>query len=777
MIFLDTETCGFTGPIVLIQYAIDDGPVILHSPWHETVRSTIELIEMFMNHQGGLCVFNAAFDHFKLCQMYTTLVRLANWDEVPNVWEYAVNEPLARDGDCLKPQKCVDLMIVARKGKYQSTMDRSDIRIRRVPTKLAWLLADKLTELIPIDDIYFERKSDPSQRWQVFDIKDDMDNVIPEFKDVILTFAPSSALKALAKDALGIQTTKFNEVSLSRAAIPKELGFAPYAMALATTVDYNLKPIADPSRWNWNGSWPVKISAHIEHWSYNKLARDYARNDVIYTRDLFYFFEEPEECDDSILAFMVGAVRWKGFAINIPKVRKLRDNALEVLKKGKVAYNSPAKCKEYLKSAMTDYEYETSCMSSTKGIILEGIAKWTLSETCEHCFGLGSTCDYCEDGLIPTDEPHPAALIAREILSLRHTKKEVELFDKLLIARRFHAAFDIIGTLSSRMSGGKGSGLNAQGIKRAYEIRECFTMAYDGYTLAGGDYDGFEVSIADAVYKDQHLRKQILSGKKIHGLLGVKLFPTMTYDEILATKGLEGENDKYTRAKNGVFALLYGGEEYTLQTRVGVSEEVAVKAFKEWCDTYVQWKMARRRIHNKFCSMRQPNGIGTAVEWYEPAEFIESMFGFRRYFTLENKICKALFTLAEKPPKEWTKLKIKVTRRDREQSISGAVRSALFGAAFGIQGACMRAAANHEIQSPGGTITKGLQKRIWDLQPCGIGTWIVQPMNVHDEVNTVIKKGYEDSVKTIVDNYNEEYKKQIPLISMDWGAMRTWADK
>jgi hypothetical protein len=32
-LFLDSETCGFVGPMVLFQYAIGNGPVTLHEVW------------------------------------------------------------------------------------------------------------------------------------------------------------------------------------------------------------------------------------------------------------------------------------------------------------------------------------------------------------------------------------------------------------------------------------------------------------------------------------------------------------------------------------------------------------------------------------------------------------------------------------------------------------------------------------------------------------------------------------------------------------------------
>jgi len=176
--------------------------------------------------------------------------------------------------------------------------------------------------------------------------------------------------------------------------------------------------------------------------------------------------------------------------------------------------------------------------------------------------------------------------------------------------------------------------------------------------------------------------------------------------------------------------------------------------------------------------MQQPEGLGTKVEWHTPSDYIESMFGFRRYFTLENQICEALFKLAENPPPHWNKCKAKVVRRDREQTVSGATRSALFGAAFAIQAANMRAAANHVIQSSGATLTKNLQRRIWELQPVGVNNWRVQPMNIHDEILAPSIPELKQPIADIVENFCEEYKKQVPLIKMDWGMdLKTWADK
>jgi len=159
----------------------------------------------------------------------------------------------------------------------------------------------------------------------------------------------------------------------------------------------------------------------------------------------------------------------------------------------------------------------------------------------------------------------------------------------------------------------------------------------------------------------------------------------------------------------------------------------------------------KKKIIDLFCSMRQPGGIGSKVEWHEPSDYAESMFGFRRYFTIENRVAKTLFQIAEKPPKHWLDAKIKVVRRERVQTAYGACQSALFACAFAVQSACMRAASNHYIQSPGADMTKELEVRIWSLQPQGIHNFVVLPCNIHDEIACPALEEKTENIKNIVD--------------------------
>ena len=151
--YLDTETCGLHGPIVLTQYAIDDGPIELYNPWTNIIAETIELFEQLIN--SYVVGFNMSFDWFHIVQMYTTLLLMDDKEQFLEdcIDEYALKEALGRNGPCCKPYNVLDLMLHARKGPYQSTMDRSDIRIKRVPSVLAEQLKDYLDRNIVLKDV------------------------------------------------------------------------------------------------------------------------------------------------------------------------------------------------------------------------------------------------------------------------------------------------------------------------------------------------------------------------------------------------------------------------------------------------------------------------------------------------------------------------------------------------------------------------------------------------------------------------------------------------
>ena len=839
-VYLDTETCGLHSQMVLLQYAEEDGPIVLHEVWRRPIHETLKLIEWLCAHT--VVGFNLAFDWFHIVKTYTTF-RLAdpNWIPCKHIEEIALLEPAAQDGPCVKPTNALDLLLHSRKGPYQSLMAREDIRIRKVPTALAYALAQVLEETIELDSIYFAKSADKdAPRWHVFDRKNRDGTIDEVFKDVCLRFNPAGGLKFLAEHAMGL-TPKYHyrDVEPDPAWRPYEVGYAPTALAVSSPdKQWEVWAEKDGKQKLLGRAWPAVIQHFIDHWATRSDARDYASDDITYTRALDKHFGcPPPGDDDSILACMVPVIRWRGFTIDVEGMKRLLAKAQAVVAASPVNINKPAAVRTYMLEVMDDIE-SFKIQESTKKQNLElstryevkadddinededdigtgGVEGWdgiTVHEFCLKCDGTGKingeTCKRCEGkGCLIPGQKHPAAIRAKELLDVKHAVKEVELYTKLIFAKKFHASFNIVGTLSNRMSGG--DGLNAQGIKKTDEVRCMFPLAWPGYQLCGGDFDSFEVTIADAVYNDPEIRKTLItkttcieckgtgrcsskkcrkchgtgtheceecdgsgiSTKKIHALFGMILFDC-TYEEVVNDK------EKYGKGKSGVFAEIYGGNEKTLQRNLSISEERAKKAHEQWARQYKGIGKARERTVRNFCSMKQPAGIGSQVIWDDPAEYVESFLGFRRYFTLENKICRALFDLARHLPKGWRNHQVKVVRSNRYQTAGGAVASALYGAAFQIQAANMRAAANHEIQSPGGQITKAVQRAIWDIQPAGIHELLVGPMNIHDELmcstHPSVVKQVTKKVRTVV----ESYRDKVPLIGMSWfEAMDNWAEK
>ena len=779
--YVDVESAGFYGMPVLLQFAYDDGPIHLFEPWRRPVHETLTLIEEMM--ECCLVGYNLAFDHFMLCKLHTTW-SLLDPDFIPasDVRLVAEKEILGRDGKCLKPANALDLMLHSRKGPFQKLMSRDPVRIKRIPTILAGALAQEMETRVEIDGIMFAGRADPnSPRWSVYDRTNNDGDVDPDFKDVVLKFNPEGGLKFLTEHALGITPdAHFTDIELDKKFRPAEKGYIPFALGISTPEDD--WQVYDKQGKLLGQAWPGVIHHHIRHWAENKPARSYAKDDVKYTRLLDEYFEYPEPGDDdSILACMVAAVRWHGFVVDTEQAKVLLERAKAVLATSPVNINKPAQVRAYVKDCMDDTEALLIDQSTKKANIETIRDEMVVTEGEEVCIKCLSTGEYegkpclrCGgEGILPLG-PMPASVRASEILAIKTASKEVELHTKLVEAGRFHASFNVIGTLSSRMSGG--DGLNPQGIKRAQEVRCMFPLAWEDMILCGGDFDSFEVVLADAVFGDPKLRSELLSGKKIHALMGVELNPGMTYEEILDTKGCDP--DLYSRGKQGIFALLYGGDHNTIHNKLSVPLKIAEAAFENFQRRFPEIKKKRDEVFDKFQAMRQPGGIGSAVVWHEPCEYSETFLGFKRFFTLENAIAKALFDLARNLPRNWQKVKLEVVRTDRVQKAAGAVASALYGAAFQLQAANTRAANNHLIQSPGAQITKRVQRRIWDVQPSGVHGWAVAPMNVHDEVMVVMRPALKEKVLDIVTETVTSYKDQVPLIAMEWGmGMRNWGDK
>lgn len=717
MIYFDSETCGLTGPMVLLQYAENDGPIVLHNIWTEPIPKTLQLLEWLAD--SDVCGFNLVFDWFHVVKIYNILRAFADvgYTEIPTVNSVAKVEATNPSKYCLRPRSALDLMLAARRGKYQYVMNRKPISIRRVPRVIASALCDELASRINLPEICFAKGGGA---WEVVEKEEYPKDLV----DVRLRFHGSTSLRALSTDILGEDK---GDWPIPAGILPTELSYMPYGQ-------YGNKP------------WALVIREHISMWGFHPKARYYAEQDVYLTRRLhkFGFPEESGGDVDSELACAVGATRWKGFRIDHEKVASLIPKFEADSKKGPRGHQG---ARTLLDTVLP--EPEKLALQDTSKETLESIEKHSSSEK--------------------------AREIARNILEARRAKLRHTMMTRLAELPRFHPEFKIIGTKSNRQSGGaedkgKGGSINPQGIPRDPAIRSCFPFADENEELWGGDAKSFEITIIDAVMPDSNLHNELLTGKSFHGLMG-EIWYGYKYDEIMNTKGQE--DSKYDKVKSADFALFYGAEEKKLSDVLGLDD--VSEAMQRGRQRFPELFRQREKLALQYCSMRQPHGLGTKVEWHEPKEYVESIFGFRRYFTLETEVCRSLYQLANKLPPSLQEYKQEVVRRQEKgtQKAAGATMSALYAAAFNIQAQVMRAACNHIIQSPGGEITKRLQYRLWNLQPKGVSSWQVRLFNMHDELMAVTTVPTQGIVKEFI----EEYKQYVPLLEWEWERLKSWAEK
>lgn len=743
MIFYDTETIGLHGIAVLIQYAEDDGEVVLYDVFTNKISKTLKLIEWLLDQD--LVGFNLAFDHFHLAKLYTVLSLLPH-DECPESIpeDYFIEmEAEGRDGPCLKPKSACDLFLHSRKTHLQEAMERSPIIIRKVPDQLAYHLASHLNVHLPFDDYLFA-KSNKGDRWTVEHLRNKKQEIIhPTFKNVVCRFAPSASLKAIAKQVLDVDPIMFHEVSLSKHYQPLELGYAPYAKAILDLDEWPTTKTPKKFKLPYRGTWPAYAIEHKIHWQMSR-PREYARNDVILTRDLYNYFGRPDPGDiHSMLACHNATLRWKGFDLDLPRLSSLKEEVASTINRRLIA---PSDVVEYITDPMDDIEkalYEDLGGGSSKEVLKE-LAKWPGECT-------------CDDGC-PNCPKHEVAIRSEYVLNNRKTAKKVELYNKLLAAKRFHASSNTIGTKTCRDSGN--NGLNSSGIDHTKPVRSCFTF---GEGFAGGDFNAFEVSIAEAVYKDEKLTEVLHSDKKIHAIFGALLFQK-TYDEIKESEGTD--NDLYGPSKSGFFALMYGGEAYTLHTRLGVPIQQAELAVRQFLAEYPEIAKERERITKLYTPVNNS-------QWSDPSTEVSSLLGFKRYFYLEFKACKFLFDLVGNTPRSWN-VQGYCNRGAKPQTYLAALCSALFGTIYTIQNGVVRAAGNHRIQSTGAEIVKRMQYNITELQPQGIHPFVVRVMNVHDELLTV--SSMPDAVEETVLETIEELREIVPLLSISWKSGNNWAE-
>ncbi len=810
--FVDTETAGLHGIIVKIQWEFDDTGVYMIDAWLESVQTSIALIEQIV--RCHVIAHNLRFDWFHLSKWYHTCKWIQNKYgdvrpiDVP-IKEMVEAEWQSQFGDCLKPSAATCTLLCTQRGELQTLMNRKAIVIRRQPIQLQNQLLAKLEELTAhLPTILFARQEDPfAPRWKACEIKNEENGKIEQdFVDIKLVFKPSNALKDVAEFVLGYQPKfRMKDVDVPKEyAIPAEYrktGYMPFAR------------LAGPD------SWPKQIYGHIKHWANDKDANTYAHDDIPLLKMLYEHLGSPDGDRYGILACQIASTRLRGMEVNLEEVRKQLEIQEKTLAMAPINVDSPKQVREYLADAMDDQESLIVARSARKQVLEKIIEEYVCDED-EYCCETGCPrcdCKHAADvfewdleelknsppkkekdipeweekikneeahirslrsaptGWIPAG-PMPVVARVREIQRTRKATKRAQVYRKLIQCKgRMYPSFNPIGAKSGRLSGA--DGMNFQAIGSEETMRNVFTLHDKDTVLSMGDYSSLEIIIAIVVYGDDILMRDVESGKSLHALMACELYD-MTYEQVMSSKGTK--NDVYKLAKIVVYSLLYGATISGIAYKLTLPTATVQKAYDNFVKKYPGVAKARRELAAMFTAISQPGGRGTEVFWTDPQTYVESMFGFRRDFSIEFDIARILFKFANNIPKEWKQIPGRSVRYgDNAKAYWQHVSSGLFGcAANSIQGGVIRAALNHIIQSTGNHLTVGLQSAVWDIQPVGIHPFLLTLMSIHDELCVVSKEEVVDEVTSTVSNTIESQREDVPLLAMDWMShASSWAGK
>ena len=709
MLRLDTESIGLMGPVTLIQWAKKGEQPTLWNVWEETIDNTLIKIRDIINQP--LLIFNASHDSFKLHQLYNTLILHPDKHLPPDPDKYyALERESWKNAIALKPPKVLDYYLILKKFFFPDIGQRKPFEIYRVPIQASEYLFRQLEE-IKLHPLLFKKYKNKTSKWS---ITPDDDNFV-NFK---LDFNPSLSLKNIINHLFGIET---KSIQIPPHMQPEEKEWDPYGC-----------------------DWRPLFKFHTNWWYKNQYARQYASEDIQYLDMLEAYINDQSVIDfdqDSELAWMVGACRFKGYPIDI----ELLDSLISDIQANKKRVpTSPQAALRYLHA------------------VCPPLLKATIQDTSDPT--LQTIIKECD----PNDE-ETIELIKRatEISQTREQEKQEELFRKLQLVGRFFPDFNVCGTASNRMSGR--GGINPQGINKDVAIRSIFTLhESEGESLCGGDFDGQEVTIFDAIINDPTLRKMLQSGVKLHSVFASYLFNIPL--EEMNEKNYPSE---YYKGKQCVFATIYGAQAQKLSQVSGLSIEEVTKAMNRLMLEIPGIGRALTELTPLYSPATQ-EGIGRAVKWNEPKDIIGSLFGYNRSFRLDVYMAKNFFRLASTGVRDLKNLTMRVVRKDREQSVMGATQSALYAAMFSVFSSMLRVANNHRIQATGAGVTKKLQYDIWQLQPQGCNPFVVAPLNVHDEV--VTPTTCPTQVAEVVAKSVEEMRTKIPLLKIKWkSGLEDWS--
>lgn len=717
-LYVDTETVGLCGPVKLIQFSIDRGPVQfirLYGPHGSAVQTEGEmaafktLFGLMGQPDTQFIGWNTAFDLWHLYRLYHIFTNQSFGKP---------DEKKVRPFDC----KVLDLHLHAvQKGPFAAFAfanrkgPRATAVVRRIPRvaqeHVTKAVLEKLRPLVPGDVTVSEHE-------------------VPSRKNLV-TLSFNLSVKRLGLKAhaeyWGYPVIKLQDVW----PLPKfdEKPWMPWWDERYSEVALECDKVLDKT----DGEFYT-----------------YAKNDIEYLWLAEDKLGHPDPTCHDTATHIVAYSRYHGFTVDPV-----------VLDRTVVHYDSE----------MTKLEQDLagidlmSWQSKVKALAaLDPMIKRANKSTLEAIGKSGSK----------------AAELARKMIGYGPAKQKVDQAKKVKEAGALYCSLRVLGAATGRLAG-EGS-FNVQGIGKPERVGvdgPIVGLREAVETAAVGDFHQFELAIAASAWGDKRLLSDLDAGIDVHLATAVdchpKLVGKITYEEAKRAKKDEAHPmhdvvvKSRTECKRMVFGILYGCTAQKIMEVFGVTLDEANRILERFYTRYPGVREFKTSIERGFCTADTVTWAKDSVARMRDSE--TDLTGYTRRWTFEKTVACIMWDLGQ----SWksTGLVGTVVRQDAkgDQSIDNACRSAFLGAAIAIQQAVYRQAANMKIQTTGAILCVMLWARLWDK-------FKLPSVNVHDEIVKARWPWFNyEAVKAECTAFCDEVRHMVKHIRYDLAPCDRWSGK
>lgn len=300
------------------------------------------------------------------------------------------------------------------------------------------------------------------------------------------------------------------------------------------------------------------------------------------------------------------------------------------------------------------------------------------------------------------------------------------------------------------------------GIPRNQDIRSLFHIS------ACGDQHGAEIVIWQRYVSDPLLGEDLKAGIDIH----CKVLATCIkkdYQEVYAAykAGDPSVIEHRGLIKRVTFAAFYGGTESGIAEINNIPVAVVTTVLDAFTDNYPKFKQYRD-MTSEFHNMAE-----IATDWSQCGALLRSLpvsvvnvFNLKVYAAVEKTIEIVLSDICNIAENIWRGDAPKFKRKDRPQTISGCVRSALLGGIGRLQGQVQRRLMNNPIQSSVSVVTKLAKGFLFDK-------YGIPSHDVHDEL--LIPYGFHvPDIQGKFKVFEQKIKEVFPYLSWDLVETEIW---